>query len=45
MEALKFDDQRDSMEGRYFLVFVLYGTIEDLISKETVCCVGGKVKH
>ena len=23
----------------------VYSTIEDLVSKETVCSVGGKVKH
>ena len=26
-------------------VLMEYQTIGDLVSKETVCCVGGKVKH
>ena len=29
----------------YFLDRAKYSAIGDLVSKETLCCVGGKVKH
>ena len=28
-----------------FEINIIMNTIGDLVSKETVCCVGGKVKH
>ena len=39
----------DTVENKTYVLThngqVLYKTIGDLVSKETVCCVGGKVKH